>query len=177
MKHYLTLAMGAVTLVVFVGCSREMATTEPQAPTSIPVNVDGTKYILDEEPAAAADVIRVRDEAQDNDDILIVGRIGGNVDPWVKGRAAFSIVDNSLRACTDIPGDTCPTPWDYCCEGNLSTGMALVKFVDDQGNLLQADARELLHVKELSTVVVQGTAKRDEAGNLTVLASGIYVRE
>ena len=38
------------------------------------------------------------------------------------------------------------------------------------------DARELLHVKELFTVVVQGTTQRDDAGNLTVLASGVYVK-
>jgi hypothetical protein len=33
-----------------------------------------------------------------------------------------------------------------------------------------------LGAKELSTVVVKGKAKRDDAGNLTVLASGVYVR-
>jgi hypothetical protein len=38
------------------------------------------------------------------------------------------------------------------------------------------DARELLGVKELQTVVVKGKAKRDEQGNLTVLASGVYPR-
>jgi len=32
-------------------------------------------------------------------------------------------------------------------------------------------------VKELQTVVVQGIAKRDEAGNLTVQATGLYVRK
>ena len=31
-------------------------------------------------------------------------------------------------------------------------------------------------VKELTTVVVTGIAKRDEAGNLTVLANGVYVQ-
>jgi hypothetical protein len=53
----------------------------------------------------------------------------------------------------------------------------LVKVVDENGLLLQADARELLDVKELSTVVVRGTAQRDEAGNLTVLASGVFVKQ
>ena len=38
-----------------------------------------------------------------------------------------------------------------------------------------ADARELLKVQELSTVVVRGKAQRDESGNLTVLANGVYV--
>ena len=37
--------------------------------------------------------------------------------------------------------------------------------------------RELLDVQELSTVVVKGKALRDESGNLTILASGVYVRK
>ena len=45
------------------------------------------------------------------------------------------------------------------------------------GKLVQADARQLLNVRELSTVIVKGTAQRDDAGNLTVLADGIYVQE
>ena len=39
-----------------------------------------------------------------------------------------------------------------------------------------ADARELLNVKELTTVVVTGKAQRDDAGNLTILATGVYVK-
>ena len=53
----------------------------------------------------------------------------------------------------------------------------MVKVVDENGSLVKADARELLKVKELSTVVVKGKAQRDEAGNLTVLASGVYVKK
>ena len=96
----------------------------------------------------------------------------------VKGLAAFSIVDQSLKACSDIPGDQCQKPWDYCCEtSELPTSTALVKVVDESGDLVKADARELLDVKELSTVIVKGKAQRDDAGNLTVLASGVYVKK
>ena len=138
---------------------------------------DGSKFILTAEPEGAVDVIKVRAEAADGEDIVIVGRIGGSENPWIDGRAAFSIVDGSLKACSDIEGDECPKPWDYCCQvPELPTATALVKVVDDNGELVKADARGLLSVKELSTVVVKGKAKRDEAGNLTVLASGVFVR-
>lgn len=178
MKRCFVLGIGVVALLNLVACSQQDSTPMASAPASTPVNVDGTKYILSEEPTNAADVIQVRKEAKDSDDVVIVGRIGGSENPWIDGRAAFSIVDGSIKACTDIPGDTCQTPWDYCCETpKLPMGIALVKFVDDDGNLVKADARELLNVKELSTVVVKGKAKRDEAGNLTVLASGIYVQK
>ncbi len=52
----------------------------------------------------------------------------------------------------------------------------MVKVVDDGGKTVATDARKLLGLKELQTVVVRGRAKRDEAGNVTVLADGIFVR-
>lgn len=162
---FLSLVAGLVSLA---GCSQD---------SSIPA-VDGTKFLLSEEPEGAADVIQAREVAKDGDDVVVVGRIGGDENPWIEGRAAFSIVDGSLNACSDIPGDDCPKPWDYCCETHkLPTSTALVKVVDDNGTLVMADAKQLLDVRELSTVVVQGKAKRDDAGNLIVLATGVFVKK
>ena len=176
MKKMIWIAL-LVTLVT--GCSQEKSVSTESTSTSASSNsnIDGSKYLLADEPEGAANVIKVREVAKDQDEIVIVGRIGGSANPWVDGRAAFSIVDGSLNACSDIPGDGCPVPWDYCCETDkLPTATALVKFVDDNGDTVNADAKELLKVKELSTVVVQGTAQRDDAGNLTVLATGLYVK-
>ncbi|HIK92666.1 MAG TPA: hypothetical protein EYG03_11875 [Planctomycetes bacterium] len=134
--------------------------------------------MLTAEPDGAADVIKVREDAADGEDVVIVGRIGGSSNPWIEDRAAFSIVDGSLKACSDIEGDGCPMPWDYCCETQkLPTATALVKVVDEDGELVKADARELLSVKELSTVIVKGKAQRDDAGNLTILATGVFVQK
>lgn len=178
----------AVLLVsaIVVGCGQGEQTSEkpaasaPETATTTDAQHadDAGTYLLSSEPEGARDVIAVREAAGDDEDIVIVGRIGGSENPWVEGRAAFSIVDPSLKACSDIPGDSCPKPWDYCCETDkLPTSTALVKVVDGQGELVKSDARELLHVTELQTVVVRGKAKRDEDGNLTVLADGVYVRK
>ena len=51
----------------------------------------------------------------------------------------------------------------------------LVMFVDETGTIVRKDAREMLGVKELDTVVVQGKARRDKAGNVVILASKLYV--
>ena len=161
-------------VVAAIGCSQQQSTTSRTSTT----HVDSSKYLLATEPEAGKDVIQVRADAQNEDEVVVIGRIGGSVNPWVEGRAAFSIVDASLKACSDREGDDCPQPWDYCCETDrLPTSKLLVTIVDNQGKLVPADARELLNVKELQTVVVRGTAKRDDAGNLTVLASGVYVRK
>jgi hypothetical protein len=169
-----SLACLVACLFAFSGCSEGTTTS----PSDLTPAIDGSAFLLSKEPDGAAGVIKVREEAKDGDDVVLVGRIGGEEDPWIDGRAAFSIVDGSLRACSDIPGDKCPKPWDYCCETHkLPTSTALIKVVDAEGALVKANARGLLGVKELSTVVVQGKAKRDDAGNLTVLATGVYVKE
>jgi hypothetical protein len=135
------------------------------------------KYILSEEPKDAQPVLTTREKAKDKDDVVVVGRIGGRKNPWVKGAAAFSIVDPSLKACNERAGDTCPTPWDYCCEADLSKATVFVTVVDDKtGKTLKEDAREALKLHELDTVVVEGKARRDKKGNLTIAASKLFVR-
>jgi hypothetical protein len=135
------------------------------------------KYVLSEEPKDAQTVLDTREKAKDKDDVVVVGRIGGRKNPWVKGAAAFSIVDPSLKACSERPGDTCPTPWDYCCEADLSKATVFVTVVDDKtGKTLKEDAREALKLHELDTVVVEGKAQRDKKGNLTIAASKLFVR-
>jgi len=143
-----------------------------------PSTVDGSAYLLEAEPDGGQNVIAARETSKDRGDVVVIGRIGGSETPFVDGLAAFEIVDPSLKACSDIPGDECPKPWDYCCElDKLSMSKVLVKVVDQEGKVLMSDARKLWNLKELQTVVVTGKAQRDEAGNLTVLASGVFVRK
>lgn len=146
-------------------------------PTSAKPKGAQAQLILATEPPGALGVRDARASARDGERIVVVGRIGGDVKPWVEGRTAFVIVDSSLKPCNEIPGDDCPTPWDYCCDTDrLAAAKATVKFVDEKGRILAGSAQENLGVTELQTVVVQGTAKRDEAGNLVVLAQGLFVR-
>lgn len=165
----------SLLLVMLAGCASE--STESAATSAAGPSAAGQKFLAASEPAGAENIIRVREESKDGDEVTVVGRIGGDVNPWVEGRAVFSLVDLSAKACSDIHGDGCPTPWDYCCDSDtVKKGKALIKLVGDDGKPVATDARELLGVKELDTLVVQGQADRDDAGNLTVLASRIFVR-
>lgn len=146
---------------------------EPVAPSA-----EGEKFVLATAPEDALSVIDARESAKNDEEVVLVGRIGGSEDPWIEGRAIFTLVDDSLKSCNRIPGDNCPTPWDYCCETDkLKTSTALVKVVDESGNPVKTDARELLGVRELTKVTVQGKAQRDDAGNLTVLATALHVQK
>lgn len=179
MKCVTCLVGGTLILVGLVGCSSQSPTApvESATPPSRTASAAGAKYRLDAEPAGARNVVDVRAAAADGEKVVVVGRIGGDVNPWVEGRAAFTIVDLSLQACSDIPGDACPTPWDYCCATDgLKTGSILVKVVDEAGQLVADDARTLLGVAELDTLVVEGTMQKGSEGHATLLASRVFVR-
>lgn len=90
---------------VFTGCSEE------SGKNAVP-SVDGAKYLLKKEPGGAKEVIDARKSVKDGDEVVIVGRIGGSENPWIKGRAAFTIVDTSLKSCLEC-GHDCSKPWDY----------------------------------------------------------------
>ncbi len=173
-RVYTFLACIAV-VTASVGCNQ--SATPPAAPASTAVSAviaPASNVLLKEQPAGAKPVGDLRASTTDGAEVTILGRIGGDTNPWVEGRAAFTIVDPKLEPCK--PDEGCPTPWDYCCSTDLiPANRAMIKIVDTTGSTVEQDARKLLGVKELQMVMVTGKAKRDEAGNLTVLASGVYL--
>ena len=164
--------MSLCVLTLIVGCST--SETSESALSSQP-SADGARFVTTTEPADAISVGEARKSAQDDQEVTLIGRIGGSSEPFVDGLVAFTIVDLQVPHCSADEG--CPTPWDYCCtQDQVKENIATVKFVDASGNPLPGNAREVLGVKELSTIVVQGKATRDEQGNLTVAATKVFVR-
>lgn len=159
----------AAAAATFVGCS-------PESPTAS-VETTSSGHLVENEPAGAVGVGAARESAKDDETIVVVGRIGGSTDPFIDGIAVFTIVDPKLAHCADDEG--CPTPWDYCCtpRDQITANSATVQLVDANGGAVSGDARKLLGVKELSEVVVEGKAHRDEVGNLAVLAQKVYVKK
>ncbi len=159
-------------IAVGAGCSQTDTRTPGVASSTEPT---GKQFIAASEPAGAVPVGEARDNAKDGDAITLVGRIGGSTEPFINGLAAFTIVDPKVQYCP--PEEGCPTPWDYCCTQNeVKENIATVKVVNPQGDPVAEDARKLLGVKELTLVVVEGKAQRDDQGNLSVLAAKVFVR-
>ncbi|MEO1529018.1 MAG: hypothetical protein AAFX06_26655 [Planctomycetota bacterium] len=157
-------------LVSFIGCG------QPEQNVALPkVDDAGKQFVLASEPSGAVAVGEARQSVESEQSVTLVGLIGGSRDPFVDGVAAFTIVDQSVPFCA--PDEGCPTPWDYCCkQDQVKDNIVTVKMVDESGGPIAKDARELLGVSELSQVTVQGMASRDEAGNLTVAATKIYIQ-
>src|SRR5688572_14733746 len=96
-KWIATTTLLAVSLALFVGCG----TSSPTPPPTSSANVNGAAYLLASEPANAKGVKEVRAAAKDADEVTLVGRIGGDINPWVDGQAAFLIVDSSMKPCNE----------------------------------------------------------------------------
>lgn len=178
MKSVVTFGTMVLLGLSVIGCgSSAVPAKQAETPAVTSPAKESPNLLLSEEPKESKSVISARQEAKDGDEVVIEGRVGGAVNPWVEGRASFQIVDRTLVPCNERPGDDCPTPWDYCCDSDtLPKSKATIKFVDDQGKTIATDARKLLGIKELQTVVVKGLAKRDEAGNLIVVAKSLFAR-
>lgn len=176
MKSSLYLTVVASALSLGIGCgSPASITPESSAAATKPV-VNGEKYLLAEEPDDAVGVIEARETAGNGDPLVVVGRIGGSDKPWIEGRAAFMLLDASMAVVAggteSSEGEVC---LEDCCAEERAECTTLVKVVDN-GALVAADSRQLLGVKENDFVVVRGKASKDESGNFTVLADGVFIR-
>jgi len=165
-RNFLMLIALACTSLAATGCANSSA--QPVVPSTAP------KFQLTIEPIGALEVLDAKDQAQDGKPIVVVGRLGGGVNPWVDGRAAFLIVDTRIiPSCEE--GGVCKANCPDCAK-EMMAASTMVKFVGDDGKVLPVDARTLLGVKEQETVVIEGVAARDKTGNVSIAAHGIFVR-
>jgi len=171
----LTLLITLCMLAMNTGCGNTPVSLSQ--PSSTAVNIDASKFKLAEEPDGAVGVIAAKESAQDGASLVLVGRIGGSTEPWIDGRAAFMLLDASMSVVDEgedsEEGELCTGD---CCATELANCTTLVKVVDEEGQIVAVDSRELLGLKESDMVVVAGTAKKDDSGNFVMLARGVFVR-
>ena len=152
----------------FAGCGRQ-ATADATA---------AAKFLLYEEPANACCIADVRQsiaDQQEIQEIVVFGRIGGVPDPWTPGRAAFVIADPALQL--EAHDHQCSDACAFCkAKQDPAATVALVQFLDHNGNVLSTDARKLFNLTAGQMVVVRGDAGTDAAGHLVISATGLYVR-
>jgi hypothetical protein len=135
-------------------------------------------HFLDERPAGAISVGEARATAEPGDPVVISGLIGGALEPFVDGYAAFVLADPAILFCNEMPDEHCATPWDACCEDpdKLSANRISVQFVDGENQILQQSLKGTGGLKELSQVVVTGTISEDSTpDNINLLAQKLYL--
>ena len=132
---------------------------------------------LSESPQEISGLASALRDASDGQAVTIRGRIGGQRDPFVNGRAAMMMVDPALPSCDSKDDDHCATPWDYCCEARdlLARHAVTVQVEGPDGKPLRTDLKGAGGLAPGKTVIVQGIVRQDGAGARTVQATGIYV--
>jgi hypothetical protein len=167
----LWLLSGLITALAPVGCQRSPTPQGGQAaPAELPAD-----FFLAAEPPGALDV-RAAKSAADKE-LVVRGRIGGRRNPFVAGAAIFLITDKPLPMCSDRHGDSCPTPWDSCCEPPelVRAATATVQVLAPDGRPLATSLRGRNGLEPGAEVVVVGTRAEQDQGGLVISARAIYV--
>lgn len=174
MIRVVTLALLIVSpLFLLSGCGGS-STATPSGTAQTPSAALDPSLVLAQEPAGAKNVAEVREKGKDGEEVVVAGWVGGSLEPIIKGRAAFTIVDLGL------PAPECTTkPYSYCCmpKEALLPNLIMVKFVDGDGKTILKDAHGLLGIKEGDIVVVRGHLECSEDGTVnSIVANALFDR-
>lgn len=135
-------------------------------------------HFLAERPAGVISVGAARAAVEPGAEVAISGLIGGALEPFVDGYAAFVLADPAILFCNEMPDEHCATPWDACCEDpdKLKAHRISVQFVDADNQILPQSLKGVGGLQELSEVIVTGTISEDStADNINLLAQKLYL--
>ena len=163
-------------LLVAVGCGG----SDGSSGANDPKNTLPNGFFLTASPAGAQPLSEVKKSANAGDDVVFRCRIGGRKAPFVDGRAIMIVIDPALPSCADNKGDTCPVPWDYCCETpeTLVANTATVQLVGNDGKPLKSSLENNNGLSPLAWITVVGNvAEKDASGRFVVNAQGVFVEK
>lgn len=162
-------------LLALAACG-EKKTTGQAAPAA---DASLAKVFTTTAPANPATIHEARKAVKPGDEIVLSGRVMGNEQPFVAGRAAFILGDPALlTACNERPGDECKTPWDNCCDTAEAKrdGTATVQVLGADGRVAKGTLEGVGGLAKLSKVVVAGkVAPGSSPESLVINATAIHV--
>lgn len=175
----LILAISSVTSLILTGCDKPTADKPSTGTSAQPAAAIPATLFVAEAPAGPKDVSEVKNASETGQDVVVVGRIGGSEDPFVDGRAVFTLADLKMKACDemDMP-DSCKKPWDYCCEPreNIVANTCTIQVVDADGRPLKATLKGAGKLTEGARIVVKGKISQKQDQTLVINAESIYVK-
>ena len=178
----LALALGSIALI---GCEPDKAPTpvtppppQPTAGTDASAALPPTLF-TDKAPNGAIELAAAKKTAKPGDEVTVRGRIAGHAEPLAPNRAILTLLDAAVVTCDKMPGDSCTTPWDACCEPreSLQASTATIQVVDASGKPLKTGLRGVHGIEPLKELVVTGKVKDAAGGNTLVIdATRIHVK-
>ena len=162
----------SVIVAAVCGCGGNAESPKPSGSPPAVAGALPASLTLAAEPTGARPIAEIIATLTSPAAVVARGRVGEEgTSTW------FTLADNAIKPCTET-GDECPTPWDYCCTSNedKTKNMATVELHAD-GKLLDASPLGFAGLDHLKEVVVTGQATKDGGGNVTIVASGIWVKK
>ncbi len=174
-----TIVLVPVLLMMMTGCEKKEKSGKSVQPSTVKessVAFPAGLFVSSEIPNAIG-VAEARADGTLSGEVVIRGRIGGRRDPFVDGVAMFLLADEGMKSCDQRHGDSCKTPWDYCCEPDesLLAKRATIQIVGDDGKPLRMDIKGKHGLTSLATVTVKGEVVSNEHGVLIVNARRIHL--
>lgn len=171
MKIKLLLAIAAIALT---SCGKKETSVADAPPAA------AFDSFFTDQPIPNPQAIHIaRTTAKPGDEIILQGLIMGREKVFVDGRASFLLGDREkLTPCNEKSADTCPTPWDVCCDTKEAKreGIASIQIVDADGRVLTGGLKGIQGLKELSALTVHGTVDQSTTTeNLVVNAKQIHI--
>lgn len=140
------------------------------------IAAERNRLVLAEEPAGATSIADAQKNLAAQAEVTLVGCIGAaDYEPFEPGRASFVLSEAPAHGHGAGHDDAnCP----FCRHRAAEARLAVVQFVDEQGEILRTNAPTLLGVEAGQVVVVRGHAQLNEKLDLLVVtAGGIHIRK
>jgi len=158
-----------------------------------------SRLTMKEEPKDAQQIVFVQKtmaaaqtKANPNEtrEVTVVGQIGGMPNvwpdlhptfPWYEKQASFFVVDKKIAGtfaehAKHHGGNSSNCAFCQSLAAKNATAVAVINLVDENGEIIRVDARELLGLKENQTVVIRGKARLLGGSMLVIDADGVYAR-
>lgn len=135
--------------------------------------------LLKEKPAEAIKISELRTKHKAGETVTFSGQVIGSSDVFIDGLAVMIMGDpTKMKTCNLIPGDSCQTPWDVCCDDPdvVKKNIVSVQILDPSGAPIKAGIKGLSGIKEMSDLTITGVVEKSSNDkNMIINATGIYV--
>jgi hypothetical protein len=156
-------------LVLGTGCGSTPTTAPEEQPRPGPSPL---AFLVDRQPEDSRGVFEIKKEGQNGEEVVVAGRIGGP-NPFVRGRAVFTIVDTTLEP-SGVEGNA--NPWEFAEMDRVKLAQAslTVRVVDGNDETLLQDAREFFDLRPGQLVIVFGKLRREGGVTVSVIARSLF---
>ena len=139
-------------------CSENQSPSEQSRKAQLPKG-----FVTTEDLGPALGVRELVDREKTTSEIIVEGFIGGRKKPFTQNKAIFIVGDDSLETCDEIPGDSCPTPWDVCCEDRkkIASSILSVQVKDGSGSILDGTLEGVSGMRAGSKIKIKGNFEKN----------------